>query len=145
MYLSLIIFYDCLLFSVNLKLSPCVVFSSMGLFSFMVLSGTFIKCTLYCTASYCWFPINKETICTTVFQITTISTITSFAIKSTNKLGKCGSYTVISTVLISKYLVSLGVKEMADPPHGETCLRYQKCTSLPIPFSSISLSRFRSI
>ena len=64
-----------------------------------------------------YFPITKETVCTTVFQAIAIPTITSFAIKSTKKLGTCISYMFISKVLISKCLISVGT-EVADPPHG---------------------------
>lgn len=69
------------------------------------------------------FSINKETICTTVFQIIATPTITSSAIKSTNKLGKCISYMFISKVLMSKCLVLLGTEEVADPPGGRICVR----------------------
>ena len=52
MCLNLIIFYGHLLFGANLKLSLCVIFSSMGLFTFIVLSGAFINHTLYCTSTF---------------------------------------------------------------------------------------------
>lgn len=69
-----------------------------------------------------YFPINEETIRTTVFQIIAIPAITSFAVKSTNKLGKYISYMFISKALISKCLLAFAQRKWHTPPHGGICV-----------------------
>lgn len=56
--------------------------------------------------------------------------------KNTNKLGKCISYMLISTVLKSKSLVSLGPEKVADPPRGDICVRFDGLSRVYLPAQS---------